>query len=75
MECKCYADSRRFGEIVPRLVKCPLCESAPELYEKLKGLSTVIHNAIRGTEGGYRVSLQQQLREIAQILAKAEGGK
>jgi len=48
---------------------------APDMYETLKGVATVIHNAIRYEEGGYREMLQRKLKVINEVLAKAEGGK
>ena len=44
----------------------------PELYEALEMASTTIFNAIRGTEGGYREMLQQQSRQINEVLSKTD---
>ena len=70
--CGCVVIQDRTADAY--IVYCPQHVAAPELVEALKEASVVIHNSIRYSDGEERTMFQEELRKIAEALAKA-GGK
>ena len=70
MDCKCYADLASNGK--PIILKCPLCKSAPDLYEALMAWDKL--RAMQPLDSGADIdAILQECSEITdKALAKAE---
>lgn len=64
MECKCYIKEEEGVE--PQIIKCPLCKSASDLFEKLEKLATFDMNGGDGISDHYVL-----IQEANQVLADA----
>ena len=63
VECTCYIKEE--DGVEPQIIKCSLCQTAPELYEALKAIVTEPNFGLPG-------KLYVKARDT---LAKVEGGK
>ena len=73
MECKCFIKEE--DGVEPQIIKCPLCKSAPDLYEALKAWDDL--RAMHPLDSGADIDdiFQECCRVTDKALAKAEGGK
>lgn len=64
MECKCYISY--ISKYNAEIIKCPLCKSAPDLYEALEAVrATVIYD---GDKASYAIDGKTQAQMLKALI-------